>query len=233
MTAQKKTSPWVWVLVGCLGIIVIAVVGFAAMTFMAYRWGKGVSDTLKDPVARTHKVQEILGTDRIPDGYYATMGITIPFLMEVAILSDVDPGPDMSKAQGFDERGFIYFKMLSFGEQDQELKDFFDGKTDDASVLRQNNINVDVDEILDRGVIDNDDNTIRYLVQSGSIGMQGTRVDGLTSLMMVECPGDTNTRMAIWFESDAAREGSDDLAGTPGDSNAMREFMSQFRLCGA
>jgi hypothetical protein len=212
---------------------VIGVVAIAAMGFLGYRWVKDVSETMNDPVARAGKVRGILGCDELPEGYYATAGITVPFLMEVAVLSDVDVGPEMSGGEGFDERGFIYFKMLSFGEQDQELKDFFDGKTDDASVLRQNNINVDVKEILDRGVIENDDNTIRYLIQSGSLGMHGTSVDGLTSLMMVECPEDRKTRMAIWFESDAARGGSEDLTGSPGDPDAIRGFMSQFHLCGA
>jgi hypothetical protein len=233
MNAQKKTSPWVWILVGCLGIVVIGVVAIAAMGFLGYRWVKDVSATMNDPVARTEKVRQILGCDELPEGYYATAGFTVPFLMEIAVLSDVEVGPGMSGGQGFDERGFIYFKMLSFGAQDQELKDYFDGKTDDASVLRDNNINVDVDEILDRGVIENADNTLRYLVQRGSIGMQGTTVDGLTSLMMVECPEDTKTRMAIWFESDSARGETEDLTGSPGDPEAMRAFMSRFSLCGA
>ena len=230
MAGQKKTSPWVWILTGCIGLVVICVVGFVAVGFMGYRWANKVGEEMRDPIARAEKVRKILGAENIPDGYHAVVGFTVPFLMEIAVLSDIDPGPDMN-SQGFDQRGFIYFKMLSFGEQDQELRDYFDGKTDDVSVLRDNNINLNVEEILKRGVIEEDARTIRYIVQRGSLGMHGTQVDGLTSLMMVECPTDKKSRMAIWFEADPDPEGSDNLTGTPGDEAVMAAFMGQFRLC--
>ena len=46
MNAQKKTSPWVWILAGCLGLVVIVVVAVAAMGFLGYRWAKDVADFL-------------------------------------------------------------------------------------------------------------------------------------------------------------------------------------------
>ena len=146
------------------------------------------------------------------------------------MLSDVDPGPDM-RGHGFEKRGFIYVKMLSFSEQEQEIKDYFDGKTDDVSVLRQNNIQLDVDEILTRGTIEEKSRTIRYVVQRGTLGMEGTRTDGITSVMMIECPNDRKSRMAIWFEAVGDREDWEDLSGTPGDELAMSTFMSPFDVC--
>ena len=228
--AEKKTSPWVWVLTGCVGVVLIGVIGIVAVGFMGYRWASKVSEELRDPVARAGKVQEILGAEEIPDGYHAVAGFSVPFLMEIAVLSDIDPGPNMDD-QGFDKRGFIYVKMLSFGEQDQELKDYFDGKTDDVSVLRSNNINIDTDEILRRGTIEEETRTIRYVVQRGSLGMHGSHIDGLTSLMMVECPNDRKSRMAIWFEAVEQREDWQNLAGTPGDELVMSTFMSRFDVC--
>ena len=126
---------------------------------------------------------------------------------------------------------------MPFSEQDeQELRDYFEGKTDDPGVLRDNQINIDVDEIIGRGVITDEEAALMYVAQRGSLSTHGHSSEGLMSLVMVDCPGDSKMRMAIWFGPDPRTEGAEaeqaDLTGTPADEAAIAGFMSHFNLCG-
>ena len=233
MADTRPTSPWVYVAVGCGVLVLLAVAGVAALGFLGFRWAKDLERTLEDPAARREAVLEILGCEELPAGYHAMIGMSIPILMEVAMLSDRPSGPG-EEPQGFDERGFIYIKMVAFGKESQELRDYFEGKTDDAAVLRQNNINIRASEIVKRGTLETEDGTLLYLVQRGSLGAFGGRHEGLTALTIVPCAGDRRTRMGIWFAPDPWEEGTQDpaaLAGSPADEAAIQDFMAQFDLC--
>ena len=241
MAETNKTSPWVWVAVGCGGFLLVCVLGAVGLGFLGFRWAKGLEATLKDPVARTDKVTGILGCEELPEGYYAMVGMSIPFVMDLAVLTDVEP-VDGEEPHDIDERSFIYLEMLSFGKQSQELRDYFEGKTDNASVLRQNNINIRVDEIIKRGTIDRPNGNLLYLVQRGSLDAFGTDLDGYTAMILIDCPGDRRTRMGFWSGPDpsADRTGASaeeltagDLAGSPADEQAIRDFLSGFELCPA
>ena len=71
----KKTSPWVWVLLGCLGVVVLALVALAAGTFFVAKKVKGFAqDAQKNPViagvemvARFDPNIEVVSKDRNND----------------------------------------------------------------------------------------------------------------------------------------------------------------------
>ena len=118
MARNGKTSPWVYVALGCLGAAVAAILVVAGLGFAGWRWARGLEEQLEDPEARTAKVLEVLGAERVPDGYHAVIALEIPFLMKMAILSDVPPTPagdpgQWSADRGFEERGLIFFEMPS------------------------------------------------------------------------------------------------------------------------
>ena len=118
---------------------------------------------------------------------------------------------------------------------DQELRDYFEGKTDDPRVLRDNNIDVDVDEIITRGIVPLDAATLMYVAQRGSVSTQGFKGEGVTSVTLIDCPDDKRLRMAIWFGPDpdpGLTADEADLTGTPADEAALVEFMGGFRFCG-
>jgi hypothetical protein len=242
----KKTSPWIWVGLGCLGVVVLAVGGVIAIGMFGYHKAKQFGEEMKDPRARAAKVQKILGASRLPDGYHAVMGMSVPFVMEMAILSDQEPDFDHSRQRrdGLGERGFFYIRTLASGDTDrQQLRDYFEGRSDDADVLRRNNIRLNRrGEVLKRGALDMAENMkLMYVAQQGDLEMSSARTRGITTLMLLDCPGDSRQRFGIWFGPDpaAGKDGASpaaaatvDLTGTPADESAIRAFMDHFRVCG-
>jgi hypothetical protein len=229
LNQQKKTSPWVYVAIGCVGIVVLGLAGVGTVTYLGYRKMKQFGEEMKDPRAREAKVKAVLGAEQLPDGYYPVIGLSIPFFMDMAMLSDEPPGAD-GQLREMGERSFIYMNMLGQGKDQQELREYFEGKRDDAEALRRINVNVRGKEVLKRGVIDQEGHQVLYLAQRGDVSIQGKRRSGITTTLLVQCPKDSRMRMGIWLGPDA---GEDDLAGTPADEAAIKTFMSHFRPCGS
>jgi len=242
MARSGKTSPWVYVALGCLGAAVVAILVVAGLGFAGWRWARGVEQQLEDPAAREAKVLEVLGAERVPDGYHAVIAIEIPFLMTMAILSDVPPHDDGDAAEwsnegGFEERGLIYFEMPSWGDEGENLDDFLEGRTDDAEFLRRSSIDLQRGEVIGRGEVDLPGaERARYVAQRGSIGGHGgDGAEGLTSTVLVECAGDARIRLAIWFGPDPDPEAAPEalaVGGTVGDPELLAGFLGQFRFCG-
>ncbi len=232
MSTEKKTSPWVYVGIGCgvvVGLIVIAVV---VVGYVGYRFARQVSTELNDPVAREAKVKTVLGADTIPDGYYPAMGLSIPFLMDMAILSDREGLP--SGGRPFDLRGFIYVNMRSASKQQTELKDFFEGNADEPSMLRQQSIRLRHGEVVGRGEIHDKQRRILYVAQRGRVEMRDAEVEGLTAMLLIECPSDGRARLGIWFGPDpdpSAPVKTANFKGSPADESAIRDFTRQFDFC--
>jgi hypothetical protein len=236
MNGEKKTtSPWVYVGIGCGVLLVLGVVALAAIGYGAFRWGKQVEKDIKDPATRTAKVKAVLGADTLPDGYHAVMGMSIPLVMEMAILTDREPDAD-GRVRGHNERGFMYFRFLSGGSNEKELRDYFEGKTNDDSVLRRNHVNIRVggQQVIRRGVVETNGYPVMYLAQRGDMQMNEARSEGVHSLLLVDCPQDARMRMGIWFGPDPdpqAPVATANFEGTPADEKALRAFLGHFHLC--
>jgi hypothetical protein len=239
MARNGKTSPWVYVAIGCAVVVVLAIVAVVGLGFFGYRWAKKFEAELKDPAEREKKVLAVLGAEELPPGYHPMVGMSIPFVMDMAMLSDV-PVPEGGEPDdaGFEERGFFYFKMLSTGKQRRELDDFFEGRIDDAEFLRQSSIDLKRGEVIARGDLSLPaTDGARYIAQRGSIawGGRGSRGEGLTSTILVECAGDSRMRLAMWFGPDPQPEadpGAADLSGSVADPEALAAFLGHFRFCG-
>ncbi len=242
MARSGKTSPWVYVALGCLGAAVVAILVVAGLGFAGWRWARGLEAQLEDPAARAAKVLEVLGAERVPDGYHAVIALEIPFLMKMAILSDVPPRDDGDAEQwsnegGFEERGLIYFEMPSWGDEGQNLDDFLEGRTDDAEFLRRSSIDLQRGDVIGRGEVALPGaERARYVAQRGSIGGdRGEGAEGLTATVLVECAGDERIRLAIWFGPDPDPEAAPEalaVGGTVADPEALAGFLGQFRFCG-
>jgi hypothetical protein len=235
MSRQNGTPTWVYLAVGCGGVIVLGGIALGLFGYLGYRWTAQLESDLTDPVARATKTQEILGYERLPAGYNPAGAISVPFLMDVAILSDRTPD-EQGKIEGFDRRGFVFVRMRDIGDNRRELGDFFEGKIDDPEVLRNLNLRIDSEEILERGELQLDDARLVYVVNRGELEGNGSRLEGLTSVSLVECPGDDKLRLAVWFGPDPSDGGaidSADVSGSPADEQAVRDFLGHFSLCSA
>jgi hypothetical protein len=226
-------SAWSYILIGCLALVVIVTVFIAGAGFWLYRGAKSLERSMKDPQARAERVLEVLGADTLPEGYHPMMAFKVPFLMQVAILSGREPAQS-GEMGSLGDRGLIYIQLIYAGQDRKALRDYFEGRTSDPSVLADNHIQLDVDEIIDRGVVPLDPASLMYVAQRGKVSMEGFDAEGITSLILIECPEDSKNRMAIWFAPDprpAGESGAVDLTGTPADPEAIAGFMTHFRLC--
>jgi len=235
MEEKKGTSPWVFVGVGCLLAVFLVVAVVIAIGAWGFNQVRQLARTMEDPQARTALALEMLAADELPDGYNAMVAFSVPFLMETVIITDAEPDEN-GRIQRFGERGFIYFKTLSVGDQEQELRDFFEGKTDESQILDQSSVHVDAREFIGRGTIEEDERTLRWVAYRGEIDNRGRRDfgEGLNAMIMVECPGAERVRMGIWFGPDPDPDtpaDEADFTGTVADGAEIQRFMSRFDVC--
>jgi len=232
---SKRTSPWVFIGIGCLLAVFLVVAVVVAIGAWGFSQVRQMARTMEDPVARTEAASEMLGADALPEGYNAMISFSVPFLVETALLTDRAPDEDGS-LERFGEHGFIYFKTLSVGNQEQELRDFFAGDADDAQVLNQTSIRVNTRELIHRGVIEEADRTLRYVSYRGEVGTNNRSDigEGINSMVMFDCPEAERVRMGIWFGPDPAPETPVeelDVSGTVADPGEIQRFMAHFDVC--
>lgn len=233
----KGTSPWVYVGVGCLLLVILGVVVMGAIGYFGYREAKRIEQTVRDPEARSAAAWEILGTRTPPEDYHVMAAFSVPLLMDVAVLSDREPDGE-GQIEGFDERGFIYAKVLSFDDKRRELEEFFEGKRDSTDVLRDQGIRVRRGDLLARGELEPSAKGRRlWVAQRGGVEAQGAKQDGITTLILVKCPEDDGRlRMGVWFGPDPDPESEPDqaqLAGSVADPAMLAAFLERFELCPA
>ncbi len=234
--ADNKTV-FAYIGIGCVVIVGLMAIAAGACGVWVYSEAQRFEAEARDPEARGERVLSVLGAETLPDGYYPMIGFSVPFVMETALLTDEEPQGEGEEAD-FGERGFIYIKMLRFGQDEEELRDYFEGRTDNADALRDNGISINVDEVIRRGTFEQSGAEVLYVVQRGrvSMGRRGRgRGKGLASMSLIECADDSRLRMGIWFVPDPDPEADADtldLTGTPGDAEAMQEFYGHFSLCG-
>ena len=229
---EKKTPAWVWIAVGCSIPIVLIIVLIGGVGFFGYRVAKQMkSDT---PEQRAERVMATLGCREIPEGYFPAVSLSVPFLFQMAMLSDRPFDPNEKDHTTSKEKGLIYVKSIR-GQNEKKVRDFIDGKADPSELLGQGNIRLGKLKPIGRGSFEGAGGTLHWVSNQGDLQAHGNNIDGLVSLVYVECPGDSKFRLAIWYGPDpnAGKESAPpSYAGTMADADEIRTFMSQFSLCG-
>lgn len=248
MAEKKNSKACLYMALGCFGIIVLIGIGIAILFWWGAQKAQEIQEQIKDPVAREAKVKEMLGTETLPEGYYAGFAMRIPFAMDMVILSDKPPevGANGEVEQGgepdFDNQAFMYFRMLqvvnflSDEEDTQKIRDFVEGKTTDPQALREQGINVDMKlgSQIATGEVRIENQRVLYNAFRGRLDNDSKEKPGLVTLMMIECDGEKGTRMAFWAtadpQADVALEEAD-YNGTAASDSGVQTFMGNFRLC--
>ncbi len=216
--------------VGCggLALLVAAVAGF-----MIYRSVQAIKTGTENP---EEAIRKVLKADTLPPGYHANIAFSIPFFMDFAMLS-TEPNTEEERGPKSLDDGFFYTMIRwSSGNDRQKLRDYFEGKTDDASVLKDSNINVNTGEIIKRGSFEAQGQSFMYATVRGEFNTQhgGVGGDSMMTLLLVECPSDKYMRFAMRFGPDpdpAAPVSEIDLTGTIGDVENLTAFLSHFTFC--
>lgn len=232
--AEKKTSPWVWFAVGCGGIVVVGVLVLAVVIGFGVREARKIGAELKDPDKREARALEILGADELPEGYSVALAISLPLVIDFVMLTDRPPTAGEEVDPGFDESGLWYQEIIGMGRRYDEARAYFAGESDDASVLRDAGVNVNVDEILDRGTFEQGDRTMMYIVLRGGLSTQGQSHEGMMTITLIDCPGDSRGRFSMWFGPDpdpTAAPGEVDLTGSVGDPARIAAIHEGFDVC--
>jgi hypothetical protein len=238
--ATKKKSGFHYFGIGCLIVGVIGVIGGIALTFWLFRWADEVKETIKDPASRKQQAMDILGAEQLPEGYYAMLGVRVPFILETAILTDQEPD-EGEEPPGMGKQGLLYFSMRSFGRDRDDLDAFFRGETDDPAVLRKHNVQMDLDERVASGVIERTSGPINWVSHRGEMDSMevGGRHEGLVTLLQIHCDGDNRNRLGVWFApapedfsgDEAEGEVEPGLEGSIADPAQVKVFVGHFRFC--
>jgi hypothetical protein len=228
---------------GCGAAMALALAVVMGLAWFSYSRGRRFEKELQDPAAREARSREILGYRALPEGYHPLGGFSVPFIQDMAMLSDrePEPGEELSgPADAFGRRGFIYLEARSSDDRAREVEAYFEGKSEHSAFFQDVDERFAVEEALGRGHLRAGGAEVRYVAERGRMTLRGEELPTILARLLMVCPEQTRLRVAMWFEpppEEAAppsggAEGAAPLAGTPADPAALRRFLDHFRLCG-
>jgi hypothetical protein len=236
---SRGTSPWVWIGCSCAAIVILAMAGIAGMTWTVYKGAKRMEEDSKNPETAAAHVREILPYDKLPAGYYPVGTFSIPFLMDMAILGDRKPVEveEASPEGNIEERGLLYMSIRNLQGNKDDMRRYLRGEAPEPGKESnwRSSVNFDAEELIRRGTVQVNGREILYAAHRGEVNQEGRDVEGLVTMFMPECPGDTRLRFGLWFGPDpepAKPIAEVDFTGTTADPEKLKEFAGHFRFCG-
>ena len=175
---------------------------------------------MADPVLSRIKAEELLRADPLPAGYKAGLSVSVPMLGRVALLE---------QRSGVGEL-FLYLES-SGPRPPVETEDPRFRQLLGVRGLRLEPGVAVAEAALEIGALRANLRTIRGRLHQPLAGER----DVLLALIDIECrPPQKIARLGVWIGTDPA-PGSPlatlDLSGTPADPEAVRAFLSAFRVC--
>lgn len=234
MTENKGLPPWVWVGCGCVGAIAALVVIVVGLGFWGAQKARELGETMRDPDARTDKALEVLGAEALPEGYFTVAALSVPFVFDMVVLSDQPPDESGTPSE-LARNGFIFTSFPAFGDGDDELYDFFEGRSDSIDSLKREQFNVDLEERLSHGRLERGRDELLWVSHRGSLDSENidNAHDGLVTMVLFEC-NDDRRRVGIWYGPDPYPETAVDaldVSGTVADVSELEIFMRPLAPC--
>lgn len=237
MATEKSIPAWVWVGCGCVGALAAIALVVVGLGFLGFQKAREIGEAMADPEERRREALELLGAEELPPGYHAVLAMSVPYLMEIAVLSNAPPDAD-APFEVAGTRGFIFMSMTSFGQQDDELTAFFEGRTDRIAPMYRDQLNVDLEERVANGELSRESDRILWVSHRGRVRPEGggRGRSGLVTLVRVDCDGGGGRRrIGVWFGPDpteGATPGAEALGATVADPAELEAFMEPLRPCG-
>jgi hypothetical protein len=234
VSPPEGRSPWFYVAIGCGGILFLLAAALGTLFFVGFRAVKTLEEEQRDPEARRSKAERLLGVEELPRGYHSVVNFSLPFIFDMAILTDRPAGED-GDIDDQTEEMFIYVKVIRGGSKWSE---FAAGEADVGELLEETGVDLDIDEVIaqSESLLVVGEMEIAYVISRGRVEVHdGQRMDGLTSVLFVRCSGDKKMRLGIWIGPDPdphSPADEVDYGGTNADPEEIRDFMSNLGLCG-
>jgi len=233
--SEGKAFPvWAWVGCGCLGAVGAIVVLAFGVGFWGAQKAQQFGEEIADPGERAKKALAALGASELPEGYHPVFALSVPFLLDLAVLSDLPPD-ETGRPPKIGDHGFVYVSYPAFGQDQEEIRDFFEGKSDDFDELGRHRIDLDLDERISNGKISREDDDVLWVSHRGTIDSDdaGGSRPGLVALLVLDC-GDSRNRFGVWIGPDPDPEAAAadlDVSGTVSDPEAIERFLSPIHPC--
>ena len=97
---------------------------------------------------------------------------------------------------------------------------------------------LDPQELLARGTVagkaESNHGDVRYVAHRGRFSTEHGQVDGIVTMLLIDCAERKRTRIGIWFGPDPDPEGAAedlDLTGTNADEAEIGSFLDHFSFC--
>jgi hypothetical protein len=230
----KGFPPWAWIGCGCLGAVAGILFFTMAVGFWAVRKARDFGKEIADPETREERVLAVLGAEKLPGGYHPVIAFSVPYLLEVAVLSDGAPH-ESGKPPELGDHAFFYFSYPTLGQDQQPVRDFFEGRRDDLDQLGPHRIDLVLRERIANGSIAHGRYDVLWVAHRGVLhsGETGDPKEGLLSLFLFDC-GDSRNRFALWLGPDPDPQtpvAELDRSGTVSDPGAMERFLSPIEPC--
>lgn len=239
---ESRYTVWHFIGCGCTVLVLLALLLAGGAIFFGKQMVDGIKAGIQDPEVRDARARKILGYEELPEGYHPGISVSIPFVMEMAMLGDRElPGAEdleeeeveaEVKRSLFGRRGFFFFKVrgAAEGESDEDL-------------AREMNIDLKFEKAreLARGEVEAGGAEVSFVAHLGTIHGDEEALPAIINEMVATCLADPYGRKVLWFEavSEELSEKSapaeaiapEDLAATPADPEAVKAFLDHFDLC--
>lgn len=237
MATQKQTSPWVYVGIGCLVVIVAAVAVTGSCVYMGYRAASSIKEMTLDPERREAAVLEQLDVATLPSGYYPAAAFSFPYLIDASILTDRPPDEE-ERVDGFDQYAFLFAEVRPFGSVVEQVREVVEGTRDNLDFVETDAFDVRRDQLLTRGEFDYQQGTVDFSAHRARVRNEGETEETIIAVFHLQCPDSSKVRFGAWLApAPPEPEGVDAEAdpelyrGTPADADALKAFLENFRLC--
>ena len=239
----SKYTVWHFVGCGCTALLILGLIVAGGVFWFGREMVQGLKAGIEDPEERVELSRQILGWDELPEGYRAGITVRVPFVMTMTTLGDrelpegemLDGGRVDADDMGelFGTRGFLYFKIRTFGSEPEEIEENADLDFD-----------FDPERRLGDGEVEAGGATVAWVARLGIADLADGRARTISTDLTIRCLADPYARRAIWFEKAPellAAEGAGQvppegeqaaLVGTPADPEAIGDFLDHFDLCG-